>query len=44
MEQQNRLQQIAVKALMKQHGWDERTAASVLLTILAVVDLAPKAK
>jgi hypothetical protein len=27
---------------MKQYGWDERTAASVMLTVTTAVALAPK--
>lgn len=34
----------AVSELQKQYGWDERTAASVMLTVTTAVGLAPKQK
>ena len=39
---QNDLMQKAVAELQKQYGWDERTAASVMLTVTTAVRLAPK--
>lgn len=32
----------AVNELMAQYGWDERTAASVMLTVTTFVRLAPR--
>jgi hypothetical protein len=40
--EQNDLMRLAVAELMKQYGWDERTAASVMLTVTTAVALAPK--
>ena len=39
---QQELMQRAVAALMNQYGWDERTAASVMLTVTSAVALAKK--
>lgn len=37
-----KLMQKAVVELRSQYGWDERTAASVMLTVTTAVGLAPK--
>lgn len=36
------LMRLAVAELQKQYGWDERTAASVMLTVTTAVGLSPK--
>jgi uncharacterized Ntn-hydrolase superfamily protein len=43
-ERHQKLMRKAVAELRKQYGWDERTAASVMLTITTAVGLAPKQK
>jgi hypothetical protein len=43
-EQHDALMRQAVADLMLQYGWDERTAASVMLTVTTSVRLAPKQK
>lgn len=43
-EQTQKLMRKAAKALQSMYGWDERTAASVMLTVTSVVGLAPKSK
>ena len=42
MHDQQELMRKAVAELQKQYGWDERTAASVMLTVTTAVGLAPK--
>jgi len=42
MSDQQELMRKAVAELMKFYGWDERTAASVMLTVTTAVALAPK--
>lgn len=39
---QQKLMRKAAAELQKQYGWDERTAASVMLTITTAVRLAPR--
>jgi hypothetical protein len=41
-EYQQHLMRRAAKALMQAHGWDERTAASVMITVTSAVRLAEK--
>ena len=41
-EEHQELMRLAVSELMQQYGWDERTAASVMLTVTTAVALAPK--
>jgi hypothetical protein len=41
-EYQQRLMRRAARQLMRVHGWDERTAASVMLTVTSAVRLAEK--
>ena len=41
-DDQQDLMRMAVAELQSQYGWDERTAASVMLTVTTAVGLAPK--
>jgi hypothetical protein len=42
MDEQDALKHLAVLELIDRHGWNEGVAASVVLSITSVVDLAPK--
>ena len=44
MHDPQELMRKAVRELQSQYGWDERTAASVMLTVTTAVGLAPKQK
>jgi hypothetical protein len=43
-DEQDELMRKAVRMLMKVHGVDERTAASLMMTVRMAVGLAPKPK
>ena len=42
MDEQDALRRQAALELVNRHGWDDGVAASVMLSITSVVDLAPK--
>jgi hypothetical protein len=42
MDEQDELKRLVVLELVSRHGWNEGVAASVVLSMTSVVDLAPK--